>query len=399
MLYNLINTLKPWLMENDLFGYFRVWTYIEFRAVMSVLMGFGFVLLLGKPVIVWLIKQKIGDNPEFHNKSLNELTKNKAQTPTMGGIIICSSIFMTTLLLADLGSFYVQMAFICLLWLTLLGGADDWLKLTSARRRPGSRDGLYSWEKLVFQLALGVILGLFIHHYGDTKWGNVGDDDILSMSRSLTLPLMKSWQWDGSHWIPSTNLIILGTWAFVILTTLFIAGTSNAVNLTDGMDGLASGITGMIAFAFMMLALIAGNELWAKSLLVPYIPLSNELAIVSGAMLGACLGFLWFNAHPAEVFMGDTGSLPLGGLLAYIAVVIRQEFLLLIVGGVVYMELLSVIMQVGYFKFSGGKRIFRCAPIHHHFHMGGTPENRVVVRMWLATAALAALAIATIKLR
>jgi phospho-N-acetylmuramoyl-pentapeptide-transferase len=171
------------------------------------------------------------------------------------------------------------------------------------------------------------------------------------------------------------------------------------VNLTDGMDGLAAGITSMIAFAFMFLTLIAGSEEWAKGLLVPYIPLSNELSIVAGAMFGACLGFLWFNAHPAEVFMGDTGSLPLGGLLAYIAVVIRQEFLLLIVGGVVYMELLSVVMQVGYFKFTGGKRIFRCAPIHHHFHMGGTPENRVVIRMWLATAALAAFAIATIKLR
>lgn len=399
MLYYLINTFRPWLVEHGLFGFFRVWTYIEFRAVVSVLLSFLFVLLTGKPIITWLIRQKIGDNPEFHNKSLNELTKNKAQTPTMGGVIICGAISFSTLMLADLGSFYVRMAFICLLWLFMLGGVDDWLKLTTARRTPGSRNGLYSWEKLVFQLALGVMLGIFIHHYGDTKWGDVGEVDILSMSRSLTLPLMKSWQWDGSQWIPSTNLIILGSGSFVLLTTFIIAGTSNAVNLTDGMDGLASGITGMIAFAFMMLALIAGDEAWAKGLLVPYIPLSNELAIVAGAMLGACLGFLWFNAHPAEVFMGDTGSLPLGGLLAYIAVVIRQEFLLLIVGGVVYMELMSVVLQVGYFKFTKGKRIFRCAPIHHHFHMGGTPENRVVVRMWLATAVLAALAIATIKLR
>lgn len=399
MLYNLINFLKPWLVENGLFGYCRVWTYIEFRAVMSVFLGFVFVLLMGKPVIMWLIKQKIGDNPEFHNKSLNELTKNKAQTPTMGGIIICSSIFLTSLLLADLSNFYIQMAGCCLVWLALVGCADDWLKLTTARRNPGSRNGLYSWEKLLFQFGIGMIMGLFIHHFGQFKWGDVAHADILSMSHSLTLPLLKTWQWDGSQWIPADNLIILGTWTFVIITTLFIAGTSNAVNLTDGMDGLAGGITGMIAFAFMILALIAGNEAWAKGLLVPYIPLSNELGIVAGAMLGACMGFLWFNAHPAEVFMGDTGSLPLGGLLAYIAVVIRQEFLLLVVGGVVYMELLSVIMQVGYFKFSGGKRIFRCAPIHHHFHMGGTPENRVVIRMWLATAALVTLAIATIKLR
>jgi phospho-N-acetylmuramoyl-pentapeptide-transferase len=399
MLYNIINTLRPWLVEHGLFGFFRVWTYIEFRAIASVLFSFLFVLITGKSVIRWLLKQKIGDNPEFNNKSLNELMKDKSNTPTMGGIVICGAIIFSTYMLADLSSFYVRMAFICLLWLAMLGGADDWLKLTTARRTPGSRTGLYSWEKLVFQLALGVLLGIFIHHYGDTKWDSVGESDILSMSRSLTIPLMKSWQWDGSQWIPSANLVILGTWSFVLLTTFVIAGMSNAVNLTDGMDGLASGIMAMISFAFMILCIIAGNEVWAKNLLVPYIPLSNELAIVSGSMMGACLGFLWFNAHPAEVFMGDTGSLPLGGLIAYIAVVIRQEFLLMIVGGVLVMELLSVVLQVGYFKATKGKRIFRCAPIHHHFHMGGTPENRVVVRMWLATAALAALAIATIKVR
>lgn len=399
MIYNVIISIKPWLVEQGLFGFFRVWTYVEFRAVISVLMGFLLVLLTGKSTIGWLIKQKIGDNPEFHNKDLNELMQDKSNTPTMGGVLICGSIFITTALFADLGSFYVRMAFICLLWLAGLGGADDWLKLTTARRTPGSRSGLYSWEKLIFQLALGVLLGIFIHHYGDTKWSSIGDSDILSMSKSLTLPLMKSWQWDGSQWIPSEHLIILGAGSFVALTAFVIAGTSNAVNLTDGMDGLASGIMAMISFAFMILCLIAGDESAAKSLLVPYIPLSNELAIVAGAMTGSCLGFMWFNAHPAEVFMGDTGSLPLGGLIAYIAVVIRQEFLLMIVGGVLVVELLSVVLQVGYFKCTGGKRIFRCAPIHHHFHMGGTPENRVVVRMWLATAALAALAIATIKLR
>ena len=399
MLYNLINTLKPWLVEHGLFGFFRVLTYVEFRAVVSVLVAFLFVLITGKSTIRWLLKQKIGDNPEFHNADLNELMKDKSNTPTMGGIVICGSILITTVLFADMSSFYVRMAIICLLWLAALGGADDWLKLTTARRAPGSRSGLYSWEKLVFQLALGVLLGIFIHHYGETKWGEAGDSDILSMSRSLTLPLMKSWQWDGSHWIPADNLIILGAWAFVGLTAFVIAGTSNAVNITDGLDGLASGIMAMISFAFMILCLIAGDESDAKSLLLPYIPFSNELAIVAGAMTGACLGFLWFNAHPAEVFMGDTGSLPLGGLIAYIAVVIRQEFLLMIVGGVLVVELMSVVIQVGYFKATGGKRIFRCAPIHHHFHMGGTPENRVVVRMWLTTAALAALAIATIKLR
>jgi phospho-N-acetylmuramoyl-pentapeptide-transferase len=180
---------------------------------------------------------------------------------------------------------------------------------------------------------------------------------------------------------------------------MVIAGSSNAVNLTDGMDGLAGGIMGIVGFAFLVLALIAGDEYYAKRLLVPYIPNSQELAIVAGAMAGSCLAFLWFNCHPAQVFMGDTGSLPLGGLIGFIAVVIRQEFLLIIIGGVFVVEASSVLMQVGYFKLSKGKRIFKCAPIHHHFHLLGWTEQQVVVRFWLVSALLAAVALATIKIR
>jgi phospho-N-acetylmuramoyl-pentapeptide-transferase len=219
------------------------------------------------------------------------------------------------------------------------------------------------------------------------------------MSHSLTLPLMKSWQAVDGVMVPADHLIVLGTWAFVLLSIVVIAGSSNAVNLTDGMDGLAAGIMSVVGFAFVVLTLIAGEEKWAKFLLVPYIPLSAELSIVAGAIVGSCLGFLWFNCSPAQVFMGDTGSLPLGGLIGYIAVVVRQEFLLLIIGGVFVMEVCSVMLQVGYFKFSGGKRIFRCAPIHHHFHLGGWTEQQTVVRFWLISAMLAAIALATIKLR
>jgi phospho-N-acetylmuramoyl-pentapeptide-transferase len=397
MIHYLVTIGIDWLEAHGM-GFMRVFLYEEFRAVSSIIISFAIVLLAGKPTIRSLLRLKIGDSPEFYNRDLNELMKRKTSTPTMGGILISAAIFITTILLADITSFYVQMALLALIWLTALGFVDDWLKLTSARRSPGSREGLYTWEKLLFQLGLAVLLGIFIHHYGQTKYS--GDNpDILAMSHSLTLPLMKSWQAKDGVMVPADQLIVLGTWSFVIVSILVIAGSSNAVNLTDGMDGLAAGIMSVVGFAFVVLTLIAGEEKWAKFLLVPYIPLSAELGVVSGAIVGSCLGFLWFNCSPAQVFMGDTGSLPLGGLIGYIAVVVRQEFLLLIIGGVFVMEVCSVILQVGYFKFSGGKRIFRCAPIHHHFHLGGWTEQQTVVRFWLISAMLAAFALATIKLR
>lgn len=406
MIYNLIEWLMPRLQRLNLDGPFNVFNYVEFRAIAAVVLSFTFVLLFGKRTIRWLMKQKIGDNPEFYHKDLNELTKSKANTPTMGGLLICGSILASTLLLADLGSYYVAMAVICLLWLGVVGGFDDWLKLTSARRKPGAREGLYSWEKLLLQLGLGVLLGIFIYYHGQNAL-TIDVDEYRRMARALVLPFTKTWEWSTvrGDFVPAQHLIELPRWLFVLLAVFVITGSSNAVNLTDGMDGLASGVMAIVAFAFMLLCLIAGymhegtSFVLAKYLLIPYVPLSNELAIVAGAMVGACLGFLWFNCSPAQVFMGDTGSLALGGLIGYIAVVIRQEILLLIIGGVFVMEALSVMMQVGYFKATKGKRIFRCAPIHHHFHLGGWTEQQVVVRFWLITAILAAGALATIKLR
>ncbi|MFA9478552.1 phospho-N-acetylmuramoyl-pentapeptide-transferase [Phycisphaerales bacterium AB-hyl4] len=426
MLYLLVDRFRDWIEQTPLLSGLRVFQFVEFRAIMAVIIAFGIVVLLGNRTIRWLLTQKIGDNPEFYHKDLNQIMRQKANTPTMGGILIAGAIFGTTLLLANLASFYVAMAMICLVWLFLMGLVDDWLKLTSARRKPGSREGLYSGEKLLLQIGLAVVLGLFTHHHGGQKFeiderpmvAAIASDDadaiayqreqqqrdlreIQAMSRSLNLPFLKSWVQEDDRWVPAPTLIELGVWSFVLLTILVVAGSSNAVNLTDGMDGLASGIMVIVAVAFMILALIAGlgDGSLAKWLLVPYIPLTDELAVVAGAMVGACLGFLWFNCSPAQVFMGDTGSLPLGGLIGFIAIAIRQEFLLLIIGGVFVMVAVSVILQVGYFKISGGKRIFRCAPIHHHFHLGGWTEQQVVVRFWLMTALLAAIALATIKLR
>ncbi|MCE9590187.1 MAG: phospho-N-acetylmuramoyl-pentapeptide-transferase [Planctomycetes bacterium] len=379
--------------------------YVEFRALLAMLLGFTLVILFSPRVIRKLITLKVGDNPEFYNKTLNELTRNKTNTPTMGGVLIISAILAATLLFSKLTSFYIQMGILCLFWLGAVGLADDWLKLRSIRRGAGRREGLYSWEKLVFQLALAVILGLFIHHHGEQKL-KFESQAILDMSRSLNLPFLKSWMFDAANrqWVPSSSLIVLSAVPFVVLTVVVITGSSNAVNLTDGMDGLAGGIMSIVGFAFMILCLVAGDEYYAKKLLVPYIPLSAELAIVCAAMVGACLAFLWFNCNPAQVFMGDTGSLPLGGLIGYIAVVTRQEFLLLIIGGVFVMEACSVIAQVGYFKLTknspgGGRRLLKCAPIHHHFHLSGWTEQQVVVRFWIVSIVLVAVALATIRLR
>ena len=409
LLYLLIQSIED-SIEGTLFSFLRVFTFIEFRAGLAMIAAFAVVVLSGKRVIHWLMSQKIGDNPEFYNKDINELMKSKANTPTMGGIMIVGAIVLVTLLLADISrsrGFYVWMGLICLVGMAGIGIADDWLKLTTARRKPGSRDGLRSWEKLMFQLGLAVLLGIFVFHHGVSKFS--GLDDFELMSRSLNLPGLKTWVYQASsggaagEWVPSPGLIILPGVVFVWLAVMFIAGTSNAVNLTDGMDGLAGGITVIVAFAFMVLCLIAGYEkgefILAQYLLVPHIPYADELAVLAGAMAGACLGFLWFNCHPAQVFMGDTGSLALGGTLGYLAVVTRQELLLLIIGGIFFFEMLSVILQVGSFKLRGGKRIFKCAPVHHHFHMIGWTEQQVVVRFWLITALLAAVALSTIKLR
>ena len=401
MLYLLFNHYRDALDRAGLAALVRLFVnYIEFRAIFSTLLSFAIVIRLGPGVIRWLTAKKVGDNPEFYNQKLNQLTSDKKNVPTMGGILIVGSILACIFLLADLTNFYIIMAVICTLWLGAMGAADDWLKLTSARRQPGSREGLFFHEKLLLQLGLAVVLGLFIHHHGSTKLDLALDTlHFNKMSHALTLPFMKTWQRAGEVWMPADHLIVLSAWQFVLLSILVIAGSSNAVNLTDGMDGLASGIMSIVAFAFLILALIAGYSEWSRYLLVPYIPLSDELAIVAGAMLGACIGFLWFNCHPAQVFMGDTGSLALGGLIGYIAVVIRQEFLLLIIGGIFVAEALSVMIQVFYFKSTGGKRIFRCAPLHHHFHLGGWTENKVVIRFWIISIILAALALATIKLR
>ncbi len=381
MLYHLIDYLQgypagPYAYKDVLF-----------RATCAVLLGFGVVVVLAPRVIRALVRYKIGDQAEFDHDLLNRQSQDKKDTPTMGGILIVVAILVCLLLLADLHNYYIRMSIFCMMWLAFLGGIDDWLKLTVGRRS-GSRDGLKTYEKLLFQIALGILLGNFIYRYGQQNMAfatMVGGESVEAF-RILTVPFYKQG-------------ILLGTPLFLIVTVLVTAGTSNAVNLTDGMDGLAAGCMALCSFVFMVFAFLGGDPGRASSLLFPYIPFTAELAVLCGAMVGACLGFLWYNGFPAQVFMGDTGSLPLGGLIGYVAIVTRQELMLFIIGGVFVIEAVSVIMQVGYFKMTGGKRIFRVAPIHYHFRLGGWTETQTVMRFWLIAAIFATLALATVKLR
>lgn len=359
-----------------------------FRATCAALFCFVLMLFFLPRVIRRLMKWKLGDRPEFDHASLNELTRDKVNVPTMGGVLIMATIATAVLLLADITNFYVIMGLICLVWLSVLGGVDDWLKLTSARRA-SSRDGLKSYEKLLFQIGLGVVLGYYIYRHGGSNFAvlsSLVQPGELPAYKILTVPFYKAG-------------LQLSAGIFMLVTVLVMTATSNAVNLTDGMDGLASGCVALCSLVFVILTYLVGTADLADKLLFPHVPGSGELVILCGAIFGSCLGFLWYNCHPARVFMGDVGSLPLGGLIGYVAVVTRQELMLIIAGGIFVIEALSVILQVGYFKWSGGKRIFRVAPIHHHFHLGGWSEPQTVVRFWLIAAMFSAFALATIKLR
>jgi len=377
----LIYHFLSWL-EDLLHGIgFYAYEDVLFRAILAALTSLVIAVLIAPRVIRWLMRMKIGDRPEFHHAALNELMRDRANTPTMGGIIILSALLAGTILWAKMNNPFIQKAIFVVVWYGGIGLADDWLKLTS-KIKQRSRDGLKAWEKLVFQFGGAVLIGYFL--YSDFRY--------LEDARRLWLPFYK-------YGIP------LAPSVFAILSVLYISATSNAVNLTDGMDGLAAGCLGIVSTVLVLLCYIAseamyqGGRLWASYLLLPYVEGAGELAIFFAAMTGAVFGFLWYNCHPAQVFMGDIGSLPLGAAMGYGAIVTRNEILLFVIGGVFMIELFSVVLQVGYFKYSGGKRIFKCAPIHHHFHLSGWSEPQIVVRFWLLSIGFAILALATLKLR
>ncbi len=364
--------------------------HLLLRITGAAVVSFALVMIFAPRLIRVLIKMKLGDRPEFDHADLNELTRHKSNTPTMGGVLIVPAMLVSVLLFADLYNMYIRMGVLALIWLGTLGGLDDWLKLRHQAGK-GTRDGLKSWEKLLFQIGVAIVLSPFMYKYGGASHVYEGQE-LINPAHGFYLPFL-------------AEPIALSKWMYMISVVLVMVGSSNAVNLTDGMDGLAAGCLGIVSMVFLLLAWIVGVRAWAAFFDMPFVAGSAEMTILCGAMLGGCLGFLWYNANPAQVFMGDTGSLPLGGLLGFIAVVTRQECLLFIAGGVFVMEAVSVILQVGYYKLTkgpggiGGKRIFRCAPLHHHFHLGGWAENKVVTRFWLLSIAFAAIALATLKLK
>jgi len=389
MIYHLLRHLHNPVTNRPLFGFYA-YENVLFRSVAATLTSLLIALVIGPKIIRWLMRKKIGDRPEFHHATLNELTKEKANTPTMGGLIIIFATLAATFLWTDLWNPFVQKGIFLVVWFGGLGGVDDWLKLT-ASSRSRSRSGLRAWEKLVFQFGAAALVASFLY----LDFATLGPDG---------KPIVE----DGIRfWLPFYgDSLWLANWMFILIAIFYLSATSNAVNLADGMDGLAAGCVAIVSLVLALLCYVASETMgratpvtWSSYLLLPHIPQAGELGIFFGAILGAVLGFLWYNCHPAQTFMGDVGSHPLGVAMGYGALVTRNEILLLIIGGVFVIELLSVVLQVGYFKYTGGKRLFRCAPIHHHFHLIGWSEPQVVVRFWLLAAAFAAIALATLKIR
>ena len=377
--------LPEWMMT-----LLRVFYQEQFRALAAAVLSFVLVLFFGKPTIAQLVKFKIGDSGLTDAEALRRGAASKKNTPTMGGVLTSAAVFVSTILLGDLSNFYVNAGLLLMMSLTAVGAADDVLKMLASRRE-GGRQGLHSWEKLLFQLGVGALISYFVYRHGS------GQD----FAHVLNLPFQRTTLPGSGDVNPGVLFLPLGV--FVVLGTLLIAGLSNATNMTDGMDGLAGGLSAIASAGIVVLAMIAGWQATAQDLLVPYVPGAEELGVLAGALLGACLGFLWWNCYPAQVFMGDTGSLAIGGLFGYVALVTRQEVVVLLMCGVFLLEIASVVLQVGYFKWtkrSGqGKRIFLCAPFHHHLHLSGLAEPKVVVRLWIVGVLLLVLALASIKLR
>jgi phospho-N-acetylmuramoyl-pentapeptide-transferase len=359
-----------WLSEYLATNYhsgFSVIQYLTLRAILSILTALIISLLFGPYLIHHLTVNQIGQNvrsdgPESHF--------SKSGTPTMGGMLILIAITLTTLLWADWSNHFIWLVLATTLAFGLIGWLDDYLKISKRNSKGLSAKHKYFWQS-VFALIVTIAIIMTANNFTTT---------------TLLVPLFKNIQID------------LGLWGFVALSYLIIVGYSNAVNLTDGLDGLAIMPTVLVAGGLGLFAYLAGHWTFSNYLLIPYVPGAGEIVIICGAIVGAGLGFLWFNTYPAQVFMGDIGALALGAALAIIAILIRQEVVLLIMGGVFIMETISVILQVASFKLTG-RRIFRMAPLHHHYELKGWPEPRVIVRFWIITVILVLVGLATLKIR
>jgi len=385
--------LAQWLAKD--LRFFSVFNYITLRAALATLTALAIGLIAGPWLIRKLTVMKIGqavrtDGPQTH--------LSKSGTPTMGGALILVSMGLATLLWADLQNRFVWVVLLVTLGFGAIGWVDDYRKVVHRNPKGLSAKAKYFWQSLI-----GIVAAVYLTFA------------VPATSNEAALRLLSEWVASGFEMSlpPRADLIVpffksisypLGALGFAVLTYFVIVGTSNAVNLTDGADGLAIMPAVLVGTALGVFAYVSGNAVFARYLLIPWIPGAGEMTVFCGAMAGAGLAFLWFNAYPAQVFMGDVGALALGGALGTVAVIVRQEIVLFIMGGVFVAETVSVMLQVGYFKYTKrrygeGRRIFRMAPLHHHFEVGGVKESQVVVRFWIVTMMLVLVGLSTLKLR
>ncbi|OUT96244.1 MAG: phospho-N-acetylmuramoyl-pentapeptide-transferase [Flammeovirgaceae bacterium TMED32] len=395
MLYHFFDYIDQ---EFDLFGV-GVFQYISFRAGLAVLISLLITITFGQRLINLLKAFQLGES--IRDLGLSGQME-KQGTPTMGGVIILLGIIIPTLLFADLTNIYIFLLIISAIWMGSIGFIDDFLKI-----KKKNKEGLRGKFKITGQVALGLLVGVTMVFHPDIVVREFNSNDISLYSdiksSATTIPFFKNNEFQYSWFLP--DFLSEYAWiGYVLMVTFIVTAVSNGVNITDGIDGLAAGTTAIIALSLAILAYLSGNVIFSNYLNIMYIPNSGELVIFCAALVGACIGFLWYNAFPAQVFMGDTGSLALGGIVAVLALAVRKELLIPLLCGIFFIELLSVIIQVGYFKytkskFGEGQRVFLMSPIHHHFQKKGLHESKIVTRFWTVGILLAVLTLATLKLR
>ena len=424
MLYQLFEWFR---MEGMKIPGGQLFQFITFRVLLAVILSLLITTVFGKTLIQFLLKKQVGE-------TVRELglagEQQKKGTPTMGGIIIILAILIPTLLLADLHKAYIRLMILSTIWLGIIGFIDDYLKLRSKRMaqqkgityKKGDKDGLAGWFKILGQVGLGIIIGTTLLFNDNVKvWreytGDISNNKEIKTVKFngterhfveakepiTTIPFVKSHEFNYAKLLPEA--LRSYTWLLYLLIVIFIVtAVSNGANITDGIDGLATGVSAIIGICLGVFAYASGNLRLADYLNIMYIPNLGELSIFIGAMIGACVGFLWYNAYPAQVFMGDTGSLTLGGIIAALAIIVRKEWLVPIFCGVFLVESLSVMLQVSYFKYTRkkygeGKRIFLMSPLHHHYQKLGYHESKIVTRFWIVTILCVIISIVTLKIR
>ena len=426
MLFHLFEWFKQ---QNIKFPGSALFTFITFRVLLAMLLALVISMLFGRRVIWFLRKKQVGESVRDLGLAGEQTKKG---TPTMGGVIIILAILIPTLLLANLTTVYIIIMVIATVWLGLIGFLDDYLKLRAKKiaqeqgvaYKKGDKDGLAGWFKILGQVGIGIMIGSVLYFNNDVKiWREfigkpTAADSTTVIEKSIngktryftetkvpitTIPFLKTHEFNYSKLLPSG---LRGfTWLlYILIVIIIITAVSNGANITDGLDGLCTGTSALIGVLLGIFAYASGNLVFADYLNIMYIPNLGELSIFIAAMIGACIGFLWFNSYPAQVFMGDTGSLTLGGIIAAIAIIVHKELLIPIFCGVFLVENVSVILQVSYFKYTkkkygAGRRIFLMSPLHHHYQKKGYHESKIVTRFWIVTVLCVVLSIVTLKLR